>query len=100
MKEKLLNIWRWSRRYISLPLLIAVAYVVFILAFNDNSYFKSVEYQTEIDRLRAEIKENTDTMRHYQALNAELSVNPEALEKIVREQYHMQRPGEDVYVFD
>ena len=100
MKENLLNIWRWSRRYISLPLLIAVAYVVFILAFNDNSYCKSGEYQTEIDRRRAEIKENTDTMRHYQALNAELSVNPEALEKIVREQYHMQRPGEDVYVFD
>ena len=100
MKEKLLNIWRWSRRYISLPLLIAVAYVVFILAFNDNSYFQSVEYQTQIDRLRAEIKETTDPMRHYQALNAELSVNPEALEKIVREQYHMQRPGEDVYVFD
>ncbi len=100
MKEFLLKTWRWSRRYISLPLLIAVAYMVFIIAFNDNSYFKSVEYQAEIDRLHAEIKENTDTMLHYQRLNAELSVNPEALERIVREQYRMQRPGEDVYVFE
>lgn len=39
-------------------------------------------------------------MQYYRKLNAELSVNPEALERIVREQYHMQRPGEDVYVFE
>ena len=56
--------------------------------------------QAEIDRLTEEIKENTDTMQYYRKLNAELSVNPEALERIVREQYHMQRPGEDVYVFE
>lgn len=62
--------------------------------------FKSMEYQAEIDRLTEEIKENTDTMQYYRKLNAELSVNPEALERIVREQYHMQRPGEDVYVFE
>ncbi len=100
MNNFLSQTWRWSRRYISLPLLIAVAYMVFILGFNENSYFKSMEYQAEIDRLTEEIKENTDTMQYYRKLNAELSVNPEALERIVREQYHMQRPGEDVYVFE
>lgn len=100
MKESLLKVWQWCRRYISLPLLLIVAYTVFILAFNENSYFKSVEYQSQIDSLRTEIKMNTDTMLHYQRLNAELSVNPEALERLVREQYHMQRPGEDVYIFE
>ena len=100
MKDFLSRTWHWSRRYISLPLLIAVAYLVFILGFNENSYFKSMEYQAEIDRLTAEIKENTDTMQYYRKLNAELSVNPQALERIVSEQYHMQRPGEDVYVFE
>lgn len=88
------------RRYITLPLLIAVAYIVFVLFFNENSYFKSMEYQEEIDRLEAEIKANTDTMLYYQHLNASLSSDPAELERIVREQYHMQRPGEDVYIFE
>lgn len=100
MKNFLSVAWTWSRRYITLPLLIAVAYIVFVLFFNENSYFKSVEYQGEIDRLEAEIKENNDSMAHYRALNASLTANPEELERIVREEYHMQRPNEDVYVFE
>lgn len=98
--EFLSSVWRWSRRYITLPLLIAVAYIVFVLFFNENSYFKSMEYQEEIDRLEAEIKANTDTMLYYHQLNASLSSDPAELERIVREQYHMQRPGEDVYIFE
>lgn len=100
MKEFLSGAWRWTRRYITLPLLIAVAYIVFVLFFNENSYFKSMEYQEEIDRLEAEIKENNDTMLHYRQLNASLSSSPAELERIVREQYHMQRPNEDVYIFE
>ena len=100
MPQFLSRTWRWSRRYITLPLIVAVVYIVFVLFFNDNSYFKSVEYQQEIDRLEAEIKANTDTMQYYHRLNASLSTDPRELERIVREQYHMQRPDEDVYIFE
>ena len=44
MPQFLSRTWRWSRRYITLPLIVAVVYIVFVLFFNDNSYFKSVEY--------------------------------------------------------
>lgn len=100
MSNFLSSAWNWSRRYITLPLLVAVAYIVFVLFFNENSYFKSVEYQQEIDRLEAEIKVNNDTMMHYRQLNASLSSDPEELERIVREQFHMQRPNEDVYIIE
>lgn len=100
MSNFLSSAWHWSRRYITLPLLIAVAYIVFVLFFNENSYFKSVEYQQEIDRLEAEIKENNDTMMYYRNLNASLSSDPAELERIVREQFHMQRPNEDVYIIE
>lgn len=100
MSNFLSSAWNWSRRYITLPLLVAVAYIVFVLFFNENSYFKSVEYQQEIDRLEAEIKENNDTMMYYRQLNASLSSDPEELERIVREQFHMQRPNEDVYIIE
>lgn len=100
MKNFLSASWRWTRRYITLPLIIAVAYIVFVLFFNENSYFKSMEYQQEIDRLEAEIKVNNDSLIYYQQLNASLSSSPRELERIVREQYHMQRPNEDVYIVE
>lgn len=100
MTNFLSGAWRWTKRYITIPLLIAVAYIVFVLFFNENSYFKSMEYQAEIDRLEAEIKENNDTMRYYHQLNSSLSSSREELERIVREEYHMQRPNEDVYVVE
>ena len=46
------------------------------------------------------ISEYEDTLLHYQRLNAKLDTDPAELEKIVREHYHMQRPSEDVYIFD
>lgn len=100
MTNFLSGAWRWVKRYITIPLLIAVAYIVFVLFFNENSYFKSMEYQAEIDRLEAEIKENNDTMLYYRRLNSSLSSSREELERIVREEYHMQRPNEDVYVVE
>lgn len=100
MTNFLSSSWKWIKRYITAPLLIAAAYIVFVLFFNENSYSKSMEYQAEIDSLEAEIKENNDTMMHYRRLNASLSSDPKELERIVREQYHMQRPGEDVYIFE
>jgi hypothetical protein len=39
-------------------------------------------------------------MRYYRDLNSRLSSDPTTLERIVREQYHMQRADEDVYIFD
>ena len=38
-------------------------------------------------------------MNYYRSLNQRLDTDPQTLERIVREQYHMQRPNEDVYVF-
>ena len=73
----------WLRRYVSLTLIVVVAFVFFVLFFNDNSILQSFEYNRQI-----------------QELNDRLDTDPETMERIVREQYHMQRPSEDVYVFE
>lgn len=98
MKEQIKDGWRWCRRYITFPLIVAVGYVLFVVFFNENSYSRSAELQEEIDALEAEIKENNDTMQYYRRLNAGLDTDPVALERIVRENYHMQRVNEDVYI--
>lgn len=92
--------WRWIQRYLSLTLLLAVGVIAFVLFFNDNSVMKIYGYEQQILELQAEIRENRDTLLYYEALNARLHTDRATMERIVREQYHMQRPGEDVYLTD
>lgn len=94
------RLWRWCRRYISPTLLGIVAVIVAVLFLNDNSVMRTYEYQQEIDRLRAQIRDSEDSMKYYHELNRRLETDRETMEKIVRENYHMQRPGEDVYLFE
>lgn len=98
--ETVKNILAWCRRYISVTLIAVIAFVMFVLFFNENSVMKNFEYKKEIDRLKAEIKINTDSMEYYRRQNMLLQTDPQTMERIVREQYHMQRPDEDVYVFN
>lgn len=91
--------WGWCKRYIRIPFFLGIGIIVFITFFNENNVMKYYEYDTEIDRLRQEIKQNEDTITYYRELNGRLSTDKATLERIVREQYHMQRPNEDVYIF-
>lgn len=100
MNNRLSEIWRWCRRYISMTLLLVAAAVVFVVFLNDNSVMRTYELESEIERLKAEIQDYRDTLDHYQRLNTSLETDAQTMERIVREQYHMQRPGEDVYLVE
>ncbi|MCX4331286.1 MAG: septum formation initiator family protein [Muribaculaceae bacterium] len=91
---------KWLKRYVSLSLLVVMGFIVFVLFFNDNSVTRSYEYAAQIRELEREIAQYEDTLQHYQELNRRLDSDPQELERIVREHYHMQRPSEDVYIFD
>ncbi len=54
----------------------------------------------EADRLRAQIIECNDSITYYENLNRLLRTDPETMERIVREQYHMQRQNEDIYIVE
>lgn len=88
----------WCKRYISVSALVIAGALVYVLFFNDNSILNHYQYEGEIDRLKAEIKVNRDSLEYYRAMNSRLDTDREAMEQIVREQYHMQRPNEYVYI--
>lgn len=92
--------WDWCRNYISVTFIIVVAFVLLVLFFNENSILKSIEYNRTITELKEEIKQNVDTLEYYQRLNHSLDTDPETMERIVREKYHMQRENEDVYIIE
>lgn len=92
---------KWLRRYFSITLAAVVAFVMFVLFFNENSFMRNVELKREIEALKAEIRDNEGHPAILAGYARESSTPiRETMEKIVREQYHMQRPSEDVYVTD
>ena len=90
----------WCKRYISVSALVIAGALVYVLFFNDNSILNHYQYEGEIDRLKAEIKVNRDSLEYYRAMNSRLDTDREAMEQIVREQYHMQRHNEAVYIVE
>lgn len=81
-------------------LMIVLAFVLFVLFFNDHSVMQSMEYSRQIDSLEQEKRRCEDTIAKYLELNERLVTDPATIERIVREHYHFQRANEDVYVFD
>lgn len=89
----------WFKRCANIPLLIIGAFFVGILLLNDDASFtQSMIYEQEIVRLKREIKENTDSAAYYRSRRLAIERGDEALEYIAREQYHMKRPTEDVFL--
>ncbi|MCM1348251.1 MAG: septum formation initiator family protein [Firmicutes bacterium] len=89
---------QWCRRYISASLIVAIGLIVYILFFSGNSVFDTYKYDRQIDALNQAIRETGDSLDYYRTLEQRLNTDPAAMEQVVRENYRMQRPDEDVYV--
>jgi len=94
------DLWHWTRRYFSIVAACVIMFLAYMLFWQDNSVFRYMEYSRTVDSLQYEIALANDTLERYQLLNRQLSHDPEAMERVVREQYNMVRQGEDVYVFE
>ena len=91
---------RWIPRWLNIPLIIFVIFVVVLLFFGDNNYMRINEYRSQINDLKSQIKSNQDSAAAYDAKVNELNTDNESLERLVREKYGMKRVNEDVYITD
>lgn len=93
---------RWNffvRRKSHLTLFIVGGASILLLFFNEDTSMKlNLKYQDEIKRLKKEIRQCNDSAEWYRSRREALYIGTEELEHVVREQYHMQRPSEDIYL--
>lgn len=90
----------WVRRYLSVPTLVVLAIIVYLAFFGDNSISQRIVYQQTIDSLAECLAAQQDSLEYYRDLNRRLSHDPALMEQVVREQYNMNRPDEDVYIVE
>lgn len=100
MNQGLSSAISWSRRFLSLPTLFCLAVCVYVVFSGEHTVSQSIAYNREIDSLKAVLEANRDTMLLYKELNGRLGTDPNLMEQVVREQYGMKKPGEDVFKFE
>lgn len=99
MGKKIDRISLWLRRRSHLPVVIVGALVVLLLFVNeDASLSRNIEYQKKISELKVRIRESEDSAAYYRERREAILNGVDALEYVAREQYHMQRPTEDVFI--
>ncbi len=89
----------WFKRCANIPLLLLGVLFVGILLLNDDASFRqSMEFEQEIVRLKKEIKSCNDSAEYYRSRRLAIERGDDALESLAREQYHMKRQTEDVFL--
>lgn len=89
----------WLRRRSHLAVLSIGTLVIVLLFLNeDASWQNNMEYQQKIKALNEEIKINRDSAEYYRCQRDKLLTGTEELEQIAREEYHMQKPTEDIFI--
>lgn len=90
----------WCSKYLSIPALLIVGFLIYIIFLQENSIRKNYEIERTIDSLKHAIEREKDSLEVYKEKNKRLDNNdPELVEKVVREQHNMSLPTEEIYVF-
>ena len=79
-------------------LIATILFIVWMLFFDHNNIFLHLQYRKELNELKADKKyyqEQIDLTRKDVDL---IKSNPQAMEKVAREQYLMKKDDEDVFV--
>ncbi|MBQ9556014.1 MAG: septum formation initiator family protein [Muribaculaceae bacterium] len=91
---------KWIPRWLNIPLLFIIGFMVVLLFFGDNSFVRSSKYRAQINELKSQIKNYEDSAAKYEAKINELNTDNESLERLVREKYGMKRTNEEVFITD
>lgn len=90
----------WLARYMAWPTLLCLSVIIYLLVFGENSVPNRFIYEQQIDSLQLCVNQLEDSLHYYKDMNRRLSTDPALMEQVVREQYNMKRPNEDVFVVE
>lgn len=94
------SFYQWCRRHISLPAIVILVFIIYMLFFNPLSCNRMNELKEQEKALNKEIKQENDSAAYYRELNKSLNSDPSTLERKARENFLMQQDDEDVYVVE
>lgn len=79
-------------------LIATVLFLVWMLFFDHNNIFLHLQYRKELNELKTSKKYYQEQIEKTREEVELIKTNPQALEKVAREQYLMKKANEDVFV--
>lgn len=73
-------------------------FIVFTVIYGDSTIFKQISYKRQMNQLEKEIEYYTRLKEENQRKLEALRSDGESLEKLAREQYHMTKPDEELFI--
>ncbi len=96
------NLRQLIQGFISRPrhiyLAIGITFLLWMSFFDGNGFYQQYTLQKRLQQLDEEKKYYQNEIVRLEKAKKEYADNPEVMEKIAREQYFLQKKGEDVYV--
>lgn len=91
----------WRRRRGAIPFILIASVIVVVLFLNEETSVKTnMEYETRITELQKEIQMNRDSAQYYRTHRLAIENGEGDLERLARERYHMQKPSEDIFIYE
>lgn len=89
----------WIRRKSHLPVVLIGGLIVVLLFLNEETSVRlNVKYQKEINELERKIQLSKDSALYYRSRREAIESGSADLEHVAREQFHMLKPSEDLFI--
>jgi len=98
MKKTLLQIWNYARHNMFTSCVIAA--FVWLIFFDQHSILAIHLLNNQADDMRKEIEDFQEMVERYKQDIEEVSGNDEQMEHFAREQMHMKKENEDVFIIE
>jgi len=98
MKMTILRIWHYARTHVfSTCVMLAFVWLIF---FDQHSILAIHQLNNQADDMRKEIEDFQEMVERYKQDIQEVSGNDEQMEHFAREQLHMKKANEDVFIIE
>jgi cell division protein DivIC len=81
----------------TLTLIVFLGWIVF---FDQNNLFDRVQNLNQVHQYEKDKAYYLEKIKQDSTIRKELKTDKKSLEKFAREQYHMKKPNEDVYIIE
>ncbi len=81
----------------TLTMIVFLGWIVF---FDQNNLFERVQNLNQVHQYEKDKTYYLEKIKQDSTIRRELKTDKKSLEKFAREQYHMKKPNEDIYIIE
>lgn len=91
---------KWYKLLLNKFTIVTILFIVWMIFFDQNSYFIHKELDEEIKTLKIEKKQYEERLEKETIQLKQIQTDPEEIERIAREKHLLRKENEDVFIIE